>query len=321
MSRPYTEVRFKGTDAEIKEQWLEARKHGLGGSDASAVMGMNPYRTPLLVWMEKTGRMIPEDISDVPAVYWGSILEDVVAAEFAKRHPDWKVKRKNALLRSVEHPFMTASLDRVVTDEKSRRGILECKTAGAHRKADWDGGVPDYYLPQPIHYLAVTGFDFYAVAVLIGGQDYREYIYERDDEDIKLLIKCEGVFWQMVQDDVMPMPTASEDDADALLQMNPDPDGEMVAELDEDVPEIARYAEVSKRLKALKEEKSALGNILRQKIGKAKGIETPRLRITWTRSERERFDQKAFAADYPELFDKYKVKAPHDGGLRVKEVA
>lgn len=321
MSRAFVEERFTGTEDEIHAQWLEARKRGIGGSDASAIMGLNPYKTPLLVWLEKTGQMEAEDISDKPSVYWGNVLEPVVAAEFAKRHPGWKVRRRNALLRSVEHPFMQASLDFEVTDDEGRRGILEIKTTGAHRKGDWDEGIPDYYLPQPIHYLAVTGYEFYAVAVLIGGQDYREFIFERDEGDVELLIECEEEFWKLVLSGEMPLPMSVKADSEALLDIHSDQGEEFVSELDDDVPELALYAEACERFKQVDEEKRKLANVLRKRIGDAKGIETPRFRATWARSEAERFDQKAFAEDHPDLFDKYKVKAARDGGVRIKEVA
>ena len=321
MSRAFVEERFTGTEEEIHAQWIEARKGGIGGSDAAAVMGMNPYKTPLMVWLEKTGRTEPEDISGKDAVYWGNVLEPVVAAEFAKRHPGWKVRRRNALLRSVEHPFMQASLDFEAVDDQGRRGVLEIKTAGAHRKGEWDAGIPDYYLPQPIHYLAVTGYEFYAVAVLIGGQDYREFVFDRDEKDVDLVIECEDAFWKLVETGEMPMPTGSKGDASALLEVSPEAGEEYVSELDDDVPELALYADACERFKRADEEKRKLANLLRKRIGDAKGIETPRYRATWARSEAERFDQKAFAEDHPDLFEKYKVKAARDGGLKIKEVA
>ena len=124
---PYKTVRFKGTEEEISAQWRNARKDGIGGSEASAVLGLNPYATPYTVWLEKTERMAPEDISDKESVYWGTVLEDVIAKEFAKRHPEMKVKRSNAMLWSTENPFMFASVDRIITDEKGARESLRSR--------------------------------------------------------------------------------------------------------------------------------------------------------------------------------------------------
>lgn len=314
--KQYKEIRFKGTDEEIRAQWLEARRKGIGGSDASAIMGLSQYSTPYTVWLEKTGRVTPEDISEKDAVYWGNVLEDVVAAEFAKRHPDWSVARRNALLQSVERPWQLASVDRLVTDERGRKGVLEIKTAGSFRADDWEDGIPDYYLPQPIHYLAVTGREFFAVAVLIGGQKYREFVYERDEEDVAYLIEREAAFWDLVERDVPPMVTGADADAVALLSQHPTSGDELLQMLDEDVPQIAALEEVTKAIKEAEAEKKRLCNELKDMIGDAKGIETPTCKVTWPRSEYVSFDTKAFKAAEPEMAKRFEVVKTRDGGIR-----
>lgn len=316
MARPYKEIRFDGTDEEIRAQWLEARRGGLGGSDASAIMGLNQYSTPYTVWLEKTGRVTPEDISEKDAVYWGNVLEDVVAAEFAKRHPDWNVARRNALLQSIERPWQQASVDRLVTDERGRKGILEIKTAGSFRADDWEDGIPAYYLPQPIHYLAVTGREFFAVAVLIGGQKYREFVYERDEEDVAYLIEQEAAFWDLVERDIPPAVSGADADAVALLNQHPAAGDGMIQKLDEDVPQIKALEEITKAIKDAEAEKKRLCNELKDMIGDAKGIETPTVKVTWPRSEYASFDSKAFKAAEPELAAKYTTVKPKDGGIR-----
>lgn len=318
MARPYKEIRFEGADEEVRAQWLEARRKGIGGSDASAIMGLSQYATPYTVWLEKTGRVIPEDISEKEAVYWGNVLEDVVAAEFAKRHPDWFVARRNALLQSVERPWQLASVDRLVTDENGRKGVLEIKTAGTFRAEDWEDGIPDYYLPQPIHYLAVTGREFFAVAVLIGGQKYKEFVYERDEDDIAYLIEQERTFWEdFVEADVPPMVSGADADAVALLGQHPKAGGEFLQMLDEDLPQIAQLESVKKALDEMEVEKKRLANELKNIIGDAKGIQTPTVKVTWQRSECASFDSKAFKAAEPELAKKFEVIKTRDGGIRM----
>lgn len=318
--KPYTEIRFKGTDEEVNAAWLEERKKGIGGSDAAAILGMSKYASPYTVWLEKTGRVTPDDISDREPVYWGKVLEDVVAKEYAKRHPDHKVRRLNALLRSTARPWQQASLDRVVVDERGRKGVLEVKTANARLEADWKDGVPDYYYPQPTHYLAVTGFEFFTVAVLVGGQHYKEFTYERDEEDIAILNEKEGFFWsECVLGGSMPAPTGLKCDSDALLESHPDPSEEYVEMLDEEMPEIAELLKLGEEEKRIKERKSACANAIKARIGDAKGIRTPSARVTWPRAMSERFDSKAFLADNPEAYEKYCTRKPKDMGLRVSE--
>lgn len=318
--KPYTEIRFKGTPEEVDAQWLAERKKGIGGSDAAAVLGLSKYSTPLTVWMEKTGRVEPEDISEKEPVYWGRVLEDVVAAEFARRHPQLKVRRVNALLRSKEHPFMQASLDRMVTDEAGRKGVLEIKTCDARVKGDWEEGVPDYYLPQPIHYLGVTRFEFYWVAVLCGGNHYKDFSYERDQEDIDYLVEKEAAFWHMVEDDIMPQPTASYADSQALMGVYPSPEEEMVDALDEDFPEIKRLQTLRKARDEADSQIRELQNALKKRIGDHKGIQTPTFKVSWVRSESTRFDQKAFREANPALAEEYTQTVPRDGGIRITEV-
>ena len=313
MAAQYTEAYYNDNH----EAWLQARTKGIGGSDASSIMGLNSYATPYTVWLEKTGRVVPEDISEKEAVYWGNRLEDVVAAEFSRRHPDMMVRRKNATLTSKARPWQLANVDRVIKDDKGRMGVLEIKTAGTFRADDWAEGIPDYYLPQPIHYLAVTGYEFFAVACLIGGQHYVEYFYERDEEDVAYLNEQEAAFWQLVEQDIPPMVSGADADAVALLKQHPSASDEYLQLLDEDVPQIVELEKVSAAIKELEAEKKRLTNELKATIGEAKGIQTPTMRVTWQRSDYTSFDSKAFKAAEPELAKKYETTKQRDGGLRM----
>ena len=312
MAIPYTE---KYTSS--REEWLEARTKGIGGSDASAIMGLNQYATPYTVWLEKTGRVQPADLSDNEAVYWGNRLEDVVAAEFKRRHPEYMVRRKGATLTSKARPWQLANIDRVIKDDKGRMGVLEIKTAGSFRADDWAEGIPDYYLPQPIHYLAVTGYEFFAVACLIGGQRYVEYIDERDEDDVAYLNEQEAAFWQLVEQDIPPMVSGADADAVALLTQHPSASNEYVQLLDEDVPQIAALENLSAAIKRLEDDKKHIANEIKNIIGDAKGIQTPTIKVTWQRSEYTSFDSKAFKAAEPELAKKYETTKTRDGGLRM----
>lgn len=318
--KPYKVRRFKGTDEEINSQWLEARKSGIGGSDASAVLGLNEYATPMTVWLEKTGKTEAPDLSDKESVYWGTVLEDVIAEEFKKRHPELKVRRLNAMMWSKGYPFMFASVDRVLEDQDGKDGILEIKTVGIRKKSDWDDGVPAYYLAQVNHYLAVTGYEYAYVAVLIAGQEYREYKIERDDEDIVFLVEKEAKFWNYVINDAMPPALAKKVDSEALGSIYAESDEEYLTILDEDIPELTELQSVTDQIKPLEERKKELSNTIKQRIGSAKGIQTPTLKVTWSRSETSRFDSKGFQKENPDLYNQYVKTSPRDGGLRVNEV-
>jgi putative phage-type endonuclease len=189
---PYTTLTY-----ETEDEWLALRQQGIGGSDASVACGMSPYKQAAILYLEKRGEREPDDLSDNERVYWGTVLEDVVANEYSRR-TGRKVRRVNRILQSKAHPFMLASLDRDVVGEKR---ILECKTTDKHTQGWGDPGtdqVPSHYLMQTQHYLAVTGAEIADLAVLIGGNDFRIYTIQRDEDLIQAMIQLETEFWKNV---------------------------------------------------------------------------------------------------------------------------
>ena len=189
-SRPA--LRLVDTKALPREDWLEVRKQGIGSSDAAAAVGLNPYKSQLELWLEKTGRdenlpkVDPHD-EDSP-MYWGNILEPIVAAHYTKRTGN-RVRRINAVLQHPDSalPWMLANIDREVTGAPDVQ-ILECKTAGVNGARLWKDGVPEYVQLQVHHQLAVTGKQAADVAVLLGGQRLEIHRIERDERLIARLI-------------------------------------------------------------------------------------------------------------------------------------
>ena len=302
-----------------REDWLEFRTKGIGGSDAAAAIGVSRYRSPLDLWCEKTGRVEPKDISEEPAVKWGLILEAPIAVYFAVHHPELTVLNWPATLVSNDHPFMVANLDRVIDDEEGNRGILEIKTTGQYMVSDWDEGVPLEYYTQVSHYLAVTGYSFVWVAVLIGGRDYREYRLERDDEDIARLIELEEAFWQMVIDDVMPEVTGADDEGHALSTLYSPDNGEIISIEGELERAIYDYIEATDALKRAQGEKDFAASRIKAQLAQNKGAENMTLKVMWYRLQETRFDKDRFEADHPEIYSQYLTVKPKDGGIRIKE--
>lgn len=317
----FTERRFHGTPSEVNEQWVEARRGGIGGSDVASIMGINKYTSPLEVWLVKTGREDGPDLSGKEAVEWGNRLEDVVADKFREQHAgELKVYRRNAMLWSKARPWAFANLDRYVVDKDGNQGILEVKTCGARRAADWDEGVPMYYLTQVTHYLSVTGYGFAYVAVLIGGQEYREYRIERDEDDIAAVNERVDTFWHdYVQADVAPALVGTESEADAILREHQDPSSEYLAMSDLDMPSLAKLQEIKDHIEDLTHDKRLIESQLKDMIGDAKGIETETHRVTWVRSTRSSFDRKAFDLAHPGLTQAYTKTSVTNGGLRITE--
>ena len=173
-----------------RQHWLELRKSGIGGSDAAAVLGLNPYSSPYAVWADKTGRL-PER-EDTEAMRQGRDLEDYVAKRFCE-NTDKRVRRTNYMYRSLKHPFALANLDRLVIGEYAG---LECKTTSVlNLKTFKTGDYPDTYYVQCMHYMAVTGAARWYLAVLVLNQGFYTYIIERDEAEIAALMQEEQHFW------------------------------------------------------------------------------------------------------------------------------
>lgn len=218
-------LRLVGTKDLSRGDWLAVRKRGIGSSDAAAAVGLNPYKSQLELWLEKTGRDsgLPKcDVNDEESpTYWGNILESIVARHYTQRTGN-RVRRINAVLQHPDNKleWMLANIDREVIGAEDVQ-ILECKTAGINGARRWKEGVPVYVQLQVMHQLAVTGKQAADVAVLLGGQQLEIHRIERDDELIHWLIELEKEFWGYVQRDTPPPADGSESAELALRCLYP----------------------------------------------------------------------------------------------------
>lgn len=202
-----------------RAEWLEERKKGIGGSDAATILGLNPHKTTIDLWEEKTGKKEAEDISDKPYVKYGTQAEDLLRQLFALDYPQYEVTHEeNAIIKHPKYPFLFASLDgKLVNKETGELGILEIKTTNilqSMQKEKWNSRIPDNYYCQVLHYLNVTGFGFVVVKAQLKYQidsqvklETRHYFIDRAEveEDIKLLQEKEIEFWtKYVEKDIRP---------------------------------------------------------------------------------------------------------------------
>lgn len=287
-----------------REEWLQWRKKGIGGSDVAAIAGLNPWRSPIAVYLDKIGDIQEDEQNE--AMYWGSVLEDVVASEFTKR-TGLKIQRRNAILQHPEHPFMLANLDRIIIDKEKSNGILEVKTSGINMKALWEGDrLPDYVALQVHHYLAVTGYGYAYVAVLIGGREYKHQLIERDQEVIDYLVKIESDFWRLVESRTPPEVDGSESSTEvlSLLYKNPKPESE-IALPPTAFDYIQAFEAAQAEEKAAADRKDAAANKLKSMLGDNEiGVLGDR-RVSWKQVYSNRLDSKTLKADLPSIYQKY----------------
>lgn len=200
-----------------REEWLQARKNTVGGSDASAVVGMNPYKTNVDLWAEKTGLVIPEDISDKPYVKYGHDAEPLLRELFRLDFPEYQVfYEENNLFLNEKYPWGHYSADGWLLDQNGRKGILEIKTTEilqSMQKEKWNQRIPDNYFVQVLHGLLILEADFAVLKAqlktVFDGVPYlqtRHYLIERTEveEDIEFLKSSESNFAWAVQNKQRP---------------------------------------------------------------------------------------------------------------------
>lgn len=200
-----------------REEWLAARINRIGGSDAAAILGKNPYTTNVQLWKIKVGMAIPEDISEKPYVKYGIAAEDHIRELFKLDFPEYEVLyQEDNMWLNDKIPFAHASLDGWLIDQNDRQGILEIKTTNilqSMQKEKWKGRIPDNYYIQLLHYLMVTEFDFAVLKAQLKF-DYsgeivmhtRHYKIERSEveADIEYLQNSEKTFWKQVREQKCP---------------------------------------------------------------------------------------------------------------------
>ncbi len=284
-----------------KSEWLAYRKRGIGGSDAGAVCGLNPYRTAIQVYYDKTTTEIQQ--TDNEAMRQGRDLEDYVARRFMEATGK-KVRRANAMYYHEDHPFMLADVDRMIVGESAG---LECKTASPYMEDKWkDGNVPVHYLIQCHHYMAVCGADAWYIAALILGRGFVYYRIDRDEELISSLIQIETDFWkEHVLKKVLPAPDGSETADKAIAEYFRQSSAVSIP-LNGFDKKLERRQELLEVMKRMETEKRRIDQELKLYLGEAEMAENEHFRVSWKSVESSRLDEKRLKEEEPEVYEKYK---------------
>lgn len=285
--------------AEINhEDWLKMRKAGIGGSDAGAICGLNPYASPMSVYSDKTSEDI--DTKDNESMRQGRDLEDYVARRFMEA-TGLRVRRSNVMYRNEEHPFMLADVDRLIVGENAG---LECKTASAYSSDKWkDGEIPPHYLIQCYHYMAVTGKRTWYIAVVILGQEFKYAKLTWDESLIQNLIAMESDFWNNhVVPGIMPEPDGSRVCDDVLEQYF------HLARKDSAIPLIGfdgilkRREEIISLMKKLEQEQRQIEQRIKLYMQDNEIAFNDKYRVTWVNVDTARLDTKRIKTERPEVY-------------------
>lgn len=283
--------------------WHEARKLGLGGSDAGAILGLNKYSSPLQVWEQKTGRGKPFEGN--AATRYGQAREGFLREQFGPYYAALTgfepevLDPSGYMARSKKWPFMQASLDGLFFDENGELCLLEIKTGNAQQLSKWEGAqVPDSYFAQVQHYLAVLGLSKAFVFAEIGGDDPFHRVILRSEDFTSKLVSAEASFWEKVVLDEPPLAEAG--DGEALKDLFPVA-GETIIEAPELEESLTELKGVKDQLKHLEAREKELESLVKQRIGEGLGVSAGGLVATWSNRSSNRFDSTKFKSAYPQL--------------------
>ena len=277
------------------DEWLRLRREHIGGSDASAIIGMNEYSSPYCVWADKLELIPPKE--DNEAMRIGRDLESYVAKRFTEATGK-KVRRKNAILINPEIPFAHANVDRLIVGEDAG---LECKTTSVlNLKKFKNGEYPVTYYAQCVHYMMVTGAKRWYLAVLILGKEFKWFCIERDEAEIEALRKTEGRFWELVKNEIQPVIDGKRATSEAINAIYADGNDEEVdlSLVSAAIETRAKLDEQIKELTALRDEQD---NKIKAFMGNASKGSYGEHSINWISSVRTTFDAKRFMADHPQF--------------------
>ena len=277
------------------EDWLSHRQNSIGGSDASAIIGLNPYSSPYTVWADKLGKIPPKE--DNEAMRLGRDLEDYVAKRFTEETGK-KVRRENNIIINPDIPFAHANVDRMIIGEDAG---LECKTTSVmNLKRFKNGDYPPTYYVQCMHYMMVTGAKKWYLAVLILGVEFKRFEIERDEEEIEALAKSEEAFWELVKKQTPPMADGTDSTTETISTIYAESVDQTVSLMAYE-SSLKQYIEIGKQIKELENLQKQIANGIKTFMGNSDKGESNSYKVSWASASRNTFDSKKFAEDHSNM--------------------
>lgn len=285
-----------------EDDWHELRAKRIGGSDIGAIIGVNPYKSIVDVYVDKTEG---SNFKGNELTHWGHMLEGTILKEFSNKHKELIVYE---VPYSVVNDFLIANLDGALKDkETGDYGVLEIKTTSLWNKKDWeDDVIPQYYYAQVQHYLMLTGYKFAYIAVLIGGQQYKEFKIERSEEDINLIRNKATEFYQEnLLKKIPPMPDGSDAYMNYLKKKALDIENDEVKELPEFEEIAIRIKELARQKKLIEDEDKLLKEKILHKMIEEKTLKAVAGKHKFNINERKTPDIEKMAKENFEVMEKY----------------
>ena len=306
----------------INQDFTVDRTKYIGGSDIGAILGLSRFKTPLEVWMEKTGKETKR-LDSLP-LRVGSFAKEFVAREYS-RSTGFELLHDESIFIHPEHAFMSAHMDRFVLEvgSSSPTRILECKTANPFNSGDWgevgSDEVPMSYLCQCIWYMAITGIDITDLAVLFGNSDFRIYEIARDLELESVILQKASLFWNECVLKDIPPPVQSEADCHTLFSKG---DPAKSVEAQQEILELTKRLHLLNReIDAREEELSSIKQSIMQNMGEAQTLTfAGKVLATWKAPKPSfRLDSKTLELDHPDIASNYKIPVQNSRRLVIKQ--
>ena len=311
-------IPYISTKGMSREEWLEKRRDGIGGSDAAAIMGKSQWASPLSVYLDKIGAA--PDKPETEAMKQGTAFEEAVAQRFTEE-TGIKVKRCHKMFSHPEYPWMRANIDRQLVGWDGFCG-LECKTTSVYNKTDFAGSeIPPTYYWQCMHYMAVTGAQQWYLAVMVLSQSFHVFRIPRDDNAIAALIEREKAFWeQHVEKRIPPYPTGTDADDEAITIINGGAVIDASISIDDIAGDLDALAFLEADLAEAQKKVDAAKQMIKMRMGNCTEGITRNWRVTYREQTSNRIDSKRLQAEMPDIYSRY-TKPSTSRVLRIKREA
>lgn len=281
------------------DEWLDTRRTGIGGSDSSTIVGLNPYNSPYSLYLDKIGDCAEKPDSE--AMRQGRDFEQYVADRWMEATGK-KCRRNNFMWRSTRWPYMLADIDREIVGENAG---LECKTTSVFNKSDLAcGEIPQTYYVQCQHYMAVLGFDRMYLAVLVLNRGFYHFVIERDEAEIEALAAAEGEFWKCIINQQPPEVDGSEATVNAIKKQYPEAAADLpMMELGKSAADdLAALAEINADIKSLKDSGEAIKARIMAEMGEHPLAIAGSFDVSWKNQSTKRVDTAKLKKLHPDVY-------------------